>query len=131
MDPQEIARDGEGTGAPAVPDELRYRLLTLLQQNPEMSQRELAAALGMSLGKANYCINALIRRGLVKVRNFQNSKNKAAYAYLLTPRGIEEKAEVTIRFLRMRMAEYDALAQEIERLKHETTKRTTKHGDRR
>jgi EPS-associated MarR family transcriptional regulator len=101
-------------------DEVRYRLLRLLQDNPQMTQRELSAALGMSLGKLNYCLNALVARGLVKVRNFRNSRNKAGYSYLLTARGIEEKARVTLRFLRARMAEYDALAREIERLRAES-----------
>lgn len=106
--------------APRQQDERHYRLLRLLDGNPGISQRELAAELGMSLGKANYCVNALIERGLVKARRFKNSKNKVAYRYLLTPRGLEEKARVTVRFLKACIAEYDGLAAEIERLRLET-----------
>jgi len=95
-------------------DEVRYKLLTLLEANPQMSQRELAQQLGVSLGKANYCLQSLVKKGWVKAVNFKNSRNKAAYMYLLTPRGIEEKAGVTLRFLRIKMREYEALQAEIE-----------------
>jgi EPS-associated MarR family transcriptional regulator len=99
-----------------VSDEVRYRLLTYLQEHPEASQRKLAAVLGISVGKVNYCIQALIQKGLVKMRNFRKSKNKLAYVYFLTPKGIEEKLDVTERFLRRKMAEYDEITREIERL---------------
>ena len=100
-------------------DETRYRLLSYLSAHPEASQRELAQGLGVSVGKINYCLHALLGKGLVKIRNFKNSRNKSAYAYILTPSGIEEKASVTYRFLRRKMAEYDALSKEIERLSQE------------
>lgn len=100
----------------SISEEIRYRLLTYLAEHPEASQRELAAALGISVGKVNYCVQALIRKGLVKMRNFRKSKNKLAYAYLLTPKGIEEKLNVTNIFLRIKMAEYEAVAREIEQL---------------
>ena len=100
-------------------DETRYRLLSYLAANPEASQRELAQGLGVSVGKINYCVHALLERGLVKIRNFRNSRKKSAYAYILTPSGMEEKASVTYRFLRRKMAEYDALSKEIERLSQE------------
>ena len=74
----------------------------------------------MSLGKVNYCIKALVQKGWVKANNFKNNKNKAAYAYLLTPKGIEQKAKITMRYLNSKMAEYEALKQEIEQLKAET-----------
>ena len=102
-----------------IPDETRYHLLKLLQADPHLSQRELAETLGISLGKANYCLKALINKGWVKARNFRNSHNKKAYAYFLTPAGIEEKALVTIRFLKYKMGEYEALSEEIEQLRHE------------
>ena len=100
-------------------DETRYKLLRLLEANPQASQRDLAGALGISVGKVNYCLNALIERGWLKARNFKNSKNKRAYMYYLTPRGFEEKARVTMRFFRQRLAEYEALSAEIEALRRE------------
>jgi EPS-associated MarR family transcriptional regulator len=100
-------------------DEYRYKLLRLLEANPRINQRELARALGISLGKVNYCLNALIEKGLVKARNFTNSKNKRAYMYYLTPHGFEEKARVTIRFFRRKLSEYETLRGEIEALRAE------------
>lgn len=100
-------------------DETHYKILKLLQEDPHISQRALAEVLGVSLGKANYCLKALIGRGLVKARNFRNSNNKATYAYFLTPMGIEEKAKVTIRFLKRKMTEYEALEHEIAALRRE------------
>ena len=102
-------------------DHTHYRLLRLLEANPELSQRDLARELGTSLGKINYCLNALIEKGWVKARNFRNSRNKLAYAYLLTPRGIEQKAKITVRFLRRKIAEYEALETEIEQLRREVS----------
>jgi EPS-associated MarR family transcriptional regulator len=99
-----------------VTEEVRYRLLKYLAEHPEASQREVARALGISLGKANYCLNALIEKGLLKVSNFRKSDRKLAYAYVLTPSGIEEKVNVTYAFLRRKVAEYDVLAEEIAKL---------------
>jgi len=101
-------------------DEYRYKILKKLEANPEISQRELAGELGISLGRANYCIRALAEKGLVKAKNFRNSKNKAGYAYFLTPRGIEEKVKITAYFLRRKIEEYEALEKEIEQLRIET-----------
>ena len=95
------------------------RLLRLIEARPDLSQRDLARELGTSLGKVNYCLNALIDKGLVKVRNFRNSNNKLAYAYLLAPRGIESKATITVQFLKRKMAEYESLKTEIEQLQRE------------
>jgi EPS-associated MarR family transcriptional regulator len=103
----------------SISEELRYRLLNLLAEHPDASQRDVAKELGISVGKVNYCLNALIDKGLLKVSNFRNSQNKSAYMYLLTPRGIEEKVNVTYQFLRRKIAEYDQLVKEIERLKGE------------
>jgi EPS-associated MarR family transcriptional regulator len=100
-------------------DEDRYMLLRRLAANPRISQRELARELGISLGKTNYCLTALIAKGLLKVQNFKNSKNKRAYAYLLTPGGIQEKARVTLSFLDRKTAEYEALQHEIDVLRRE------------
>jgi EPS-associated MarR family transcriptional regulator len=94
--------------------------MRLLEANPGMSQRDLARELGISLGKVNYCVRALIRRGWVKVTNFKNSQNKAAYLYLLTPRGIDEKASLTVRFLQAKLREYEALKVEIKQIRHES-----------
>lgn len=100
--------------------DVHYKLMRLLEAQPELSQRDIARELGISLGKANYCLQALIRRGLVKANNFTNSQNKAAYMYLLTPRGIERKASLAVRFLREKMREYEALRVEIEQMSRET-----------
>lgn len=102
-----------------INDEIRYKLLKILRQDPNISQRTLANRLGISLGRANFCIQALIERGLVKVNNFRNNENKQVYAYLLTPRGIEEKARITVRFLRSKLQEYEQLENEIEELRNE------------
>jgi len=103
-------------------DEYRYKILKLVSENPEISQRELAQQLGISLGRANFCLRALVDRGLVKASNFRNHKNKLAYMYLLTPHGIEEKAAITIRFLQAKLQEYQSLQSEIEELRREATK---------
>jgi EPS-associated MarR family transcriptional regulator len=105
-----------------ISEEVRYKLLRLLEPNPHLSQRELARELGISLGKVNYCLRALVDRGWIKATNFKNSKNKSAYMYLLTPRGFEEKARVTARFLRARVLEYEALRSEIEQIRSEAAK---------
>jgi len=103
-------------------DEYRYRILKLLEADPHASQRRIADELGISLGRVNFCLQALIEKGLVKVNNFRNSANKQAYLYLLTPRGIEEKAMVTARFLRRKLDEYEALKWELEELQREASK---------
>ena len=100
-------------------DAIRYHLLKLVSERPEITQRELAAAMGISLGKTNFCLNALIEKGIVKTDNFRRNPNKGAYAYLLTPEGVQEKARVTVRFLRRKMAEFDILQAEIAALRRE------------
>ena len=96
-----------------------YSLLKTLQTEPELSQRELAKRLGVSLGKVNFCLNALIEKGCVKVNNFRNSDNKLAYAYLLTPNGVEQKARLTVEFLQLKSQQYEQLRGEIAELKRE------------
>ncbi len=99
-----------------VDENLTFQALRQLQANPKLSQRQLAKALGMSLGRTHYCVRALIERGLVKVEHFRTSKNKLGYVYLLTPEGIETKARITARFLERKRAEYDALEREFEQI---------------
>jgi EPS-associated MarR family transcriptional regulator len=104
-------------------DESRYKILRTLATTPGVSQRELAKGLGISLGKVNYCLKALIEKGLIKANNFQNSSNKRGYIYLLTPSGIEEKAHITLSFLNSKMVEYEVLKQEIANLQVEIGQR--------
>lgn len=96
-----------------------YSLLKTLEENPGLSQRDLAKRLGVSLGKINYCLNALVQKGSLKINNFRNSDNKLAYAYLLTPSGVEQKARMTVEFLQMKVKEYERLRAEIEELQRE------------
>ena len=105
-----------GTGAR---DELRLRVLRALEANPELSQRQLAAELGVSLGGVNYALKALIERGFVKAGNFRRSGAKAAYFYVLTPKGIAEKSSLATAFLGRKLEEYEVLRQEIEALQGE------------
>jgi EPS-associated MarR family transcriptional regulator len=96
-----------------------YRVLRLIEEQPEISQRELSRALGVSLGKTHYLLKALLDKGLVKANNFRRSDNKLAYAYLLTPSGIAAKLDLTRRFLQLKEVEYQAAHEEIERLRQE------------
>ena len=107
-------------------DELRLKLMRLFEANPKASQRDVAREFGISLGKVNYCLQALVHKGWIKVSRFKNSRNKAAYRYLLTPRGIEEKAALTLRFLQIKMREYQTLRAEIEQLRREAQSRMTR-----
>ena len=99
--------------------ELEYRALKILEQHPEITQRQLAEEMGMSLGKTHYLIKSLIKVGWVKLDNFQKSNNKWGYAYLLTPMGIAEKTAITARFLIKKQREYKALKDEIAQLQAE------------
>jgi EPS-associated MarR family transcriptional regulator len=108
-------------------EETRFRLLRLLQANPELSQRQLAETLGMSVGKVNYCLRALLEKGLVKIRNFRDNQNKLAYAYILTPKGAQAKVRATAQFLKRKTREYEEIRQEIEELKREVGGEA-KHG---
>ena len=101
-------------------EETHFKVLRLLEAKPQMNQRELAQALGVSVGKTNYCLKALLDKGLLKMQNFQNSQRKLAYAYVLTPFGIAEKAAITGRFLKRKMQEFEQLKQEIESLQQES-----------
>lgn len=97
----------------------RLAMLRLLQQDPRSSQRELAQAMGISLGKVNYCLKALVEKGFIKLGNFRRSDNKRAYAYVLTPAGLEEKTRIVVAFLKRKEVEFDAIQQEINELRRE------------
>ena len=100
-------------------DEYRYRILKILNNKPEASQREIARELGVSLGRVNYCFQALIEKGLIKVNNFRKNESKRAYLYVLTPKGMREKGRVTLRFLSLKLDEYENLKREVEQLRQE------------
>ncbi|MHB1351631.1 MAG: MarR family EPS-associated transcriptional regulator [Desulfobulbaceae bacterium] len=99
--------------------EIRYRILKILEQNPDLTQRQLAEKLGLSLGKCNYCLRELVKKGIVKIERFTSSSNKAGYLYVLTPHGIEQKAKITAAFLQRKMREYEELQREIQELRRE------------
>ena len=102
-------------------EDTHFRVLRHLQDNPEMSQRELAAAAGISVGGTHYVLNALIEKGLLKLGNFTAAEDKRRYAYVLTPKGIAEKAAITKRFLARKIEEYEALKSEIDELSQEVS----------
>lgn len=106
-------------------EDTNFRVMRLLEDNPDLTQRELADRLGISVGGLNYCLRALMEKGLVKMKNFANSKNKFGYVYVLTPTGMAEKAAIAHRFLQRKMDEYEALKAEIEALKLEV--KTSEH----
>lgn len=94
-------------------------ILREIKEKPKMTQRELSSRLGVSLGKVNFLLRALVEKGFIKVDNFKNSENKTSYIYVLTPKGIEERARITYYFLKIKMDEYDRLEEEIRRLARE------------
>ena len=108
-------------------DDLHFRVLRLLQNNPELSQRELARRLGISFGKANYCLRALVDSGLLKLGTLAHTHHPLGYNYLLTPAGVAKKAALTGAFLNRKMAEYDALRAEIDALCSETSAQRPSH----
>ena len=103
-------------------DEYRYRILKLLENNPTASQRDIARELGVSLGRVNFCLQALAEKGLIKVNNFRHNESKRAYLYYLTPKGMQEKARVTVRFLKLKLDEYENLKHEVAELQREAGK---------
>lgn len=112
----------------AKAEDIRFRVLRLLGENPTASQREIAKALGISLGGVNYCLNALVEKGFVKMRNFQEAEEKRRYLYLLTPKGVAEKAALTGRFLARKMREYEALKAEIEAVERDLSRNENKRS---
>ena len=105
----------------SIDDDVRFRLLRLLEDHPEKSQREISEELGVSLGAINYVLKALAEKGEVKIRNFRASNNKLRYAYILTPSGIDAKTRLMAGFLRRKLAEYEALKAELDSLRSEMT----------
>lgn len=120
--------NGTLSGMPLLTDSQRLEFLNLLQDRPQMSQRDLAQAMGVSLGKANYCLKALMEKGLVKFESFRKNPDKGQYAYLLTPAGLEEKTRITMAFLRRKVAEYEALEKEIKQLRGDLANRRIRSG---
>ena len=112
----------------SLTSELQFRVMRLLEANPQMNQRELSKSLGVSLGGVNYCLNALAAKGLIKIQNFRNNKNKWVYAYLLTPQGLAEKTALTGSFLKRKMQEYQFLKEEIEALSLEMSRTEIESG---
>jgi EPS-associated MarR family transcriptional regulator len=108
-----------------IQEDTYFRVMRILKDNPDLTQRELAEKLGVSVGGLNYCLKALMDKGWVKMQNFQNSKNKFKYVYLLTPQGIAEKVNLTNRFLGRKVQEYEALKAEIESLRQDAEKQDT------
>ena len=100
-------------------EEIHYHVLKHIESNPSITQRELAKELGVSVGKVNYCLKALIDKGWIKANNFKNSNKKLAYFYILTPCGLEQKAKITVNFLKRKINDYEELKKEIEVLKNE------------
>jgi EPS-associated MarR family transcriptional regulator len=105
--------------APNPRDELKLRVMRVLEDNPEASQRQIASELGVSLGGVNFCLKALAEKGLIKMGNFARAEKKLGYAYILTPAGVTEKAKLTTRFLKRKLNEYEALKAEIDQLQRE------------
>jgi EPS-associated MarR family transcriptional regulator len=109
--------------------DLRFRILHLIEEDPQLTQRELSRKLGISLGGVNYCLRALISIGLIKVENFSRNPNKVQYLYLLTPQGFREKTQLTKGFLKRKMVEYLALKKEIKEIKAKSKKQNTDGND--
>lgn len=103
-------------------EEIRYRLLKILSTAPNLTQREMAKKMGISLGKVNYCLSGLAKKGFIKINRFRGSKNKILYIYILTPRGLEEKARLTLSFLRSKILEYETIRRQIRDLAREIEK---------
>ena len=97
-------------------NEIRYYLLKIFSKNPNLTQRQMAKQMGLSLGKFNYCLKELVKKGLVKVNRFKSSDNKASYMYILTPQGLDEKAKITAAFLKRKMKEFDEIKRQIKEI---------------
>ena len=106
----------------AFEQEIHYRLLNLLVDEPQLRQLDIAKKMGISVGKVNYCIAELAKKGLIKVKRFKSAKNKLPYSYMLTPQGIEEKGRITVRFLKRKLSEYEEIKHQIAVLTEEVEK---------
>ena len=102
-------------------EDVYYKLFKLIEANPNISQRELANKMGVSLGKVNYCLKGFMDKGWLKAKNFKNSNNKIAYAYVFTPKGLSQKAKIAARFLKRKVSEYETLKREIDELRKEVS----------
>ena len=102
-------------------EDVSYKLFKLIEANPNISQRELANKMGVSLGKVNYCLKGFMDKGWLKAKNFKNSNNKIAYAYVFTPKGLSQKAKIAARFLKRKVSEYETLKREIDELRKEVS----------
>lgn len=122
------AHQPDTSDSPMPVEQAKLKILQQLAIKPDSTQRQLAQALGISLGSVNYCLQALIDKGCVKMHNFQQQKNKAVYAYLLTPKGIREKMQLTAHFLERKMREFEALRAEIEALRAEVDAEAARQG---
>lgn len=114
----------------SIDPDVHFRVLHLIEENPHITQRELAKKLGISLGGVNFCLKALIEIGHLKINNFQKNPNKSSYLYFLTPKGLSEKAILTVSFLKRKLDEYEALKAEIDLIQMKIKKSTTLGGKR-
>ena len=103
----------------AYEQEIRYRLLKILNKEPKLGQREMAKRIGISLGKVNYCVSELSAKGWIKITRLKSARKKLPYIYMLTPKGLEEKGKLTVRFLRRKLSEYEEIKKQIRELHHE------------
>ncbi|MCK5509035.1 MAG: MarR family EPS-associated transcriptional regulator [Desulfobacterales bacterium] len=103
----------------AYEQEIHYRLLKILRLEPQFGQRDMAKKMGISVGKVNYCISELAAKGWIKITRFRSAKNKIPYTYMVTPKGLEEKAKLTLRFLKRKLSEYEEIKKQIRELHHE------------
>ncbi len=113
----------------SIDPDVHFRVLHMLEEEPELTQRELAQKLGISLGGVNYCLKSLIQIGHIKAGNFSKNPNKSVYLYLLTPKGISEKANLTAGFLKRKMVEYYALKKEIDTIQSKVKRVKYRNGD--
>jgi len=103
----------------AYEQEIRYRLLKILAEEPQLGQREMAKRMGISLGKVNFCVSELATKGWIKITRFRSARNRIPYTYMLTPKGLEEKGNLTVRFLKRKLAEYEEIKKQVEELHNE------------
>ncbi|MDA3831997.1 MAG: MarR family EPS-associated transcriptional regulator [Spirochaetales bacterium] len=109
---------------------IHYRLMKMLSKEPNVSQRDMAKRMGISLGKINYCVTELASKGWIKIIRFKSAKNKIPYTYMLTPKGLEEKARMTLSFLKRKLSEYEEIKKQIRELRHEVEEDVLDDPDR-
>ena len=109
----------------AYEEEIRYRLLKILAEEPQLGQREMAKRMGISLGKVNFCVSELAAKGWIKITRLKSARKKIPYIYMLTPKGLEEKGKLTVRFLKRKVSEYEEIKRQIEEIANEAEKDET------